>query len=276
MSNAILIRDDTGLRFFEQGEGPAVIFQHGLGGDEAQMAQNFPANLRCRRLTLECRGHGGSNLGSPRPFSFAMFANDIVAAADQAGVERFIAGGVSMGAALALRLACRHPDRVTGLILVRPAWTFEAAPSNLAPIAEVAQLVHSHSVAEARSIFEHSHTAARLKIEAPDNLNSLLGYFDRPDIAGFADVLNDISKDGPGVTQQQVAALAIPTLVIGNEEDAIHPMPIAQALAAVIPGAEFRQVTAKASDKDRHFAEVQDAVTAFLHTHFNIANGASS
>lgn len=276
MSHAMLIRDDAQLRLFERGEGSPVIFQHGLGGDEAQMAQNFPAALRCRRLTLECRGHGGSSLGSPRPFSFAMFADDIVAAADQAGVERFIAGGVSMGAALALRLACRHPDRVTGLILVRPAWTFEAAPSNLAPIAEVAQLVHSHSVAEARSIFEQSQTAGQLRIEAPDNLNSLLGYFDRADITDFADVLNDIAKGGPGVTQQQAAALAIPTLVIGNKEDAIHPLPAALTLAAAIPGAAFRQVISKGSDKDRHFAEVQDAIAAFLHTHFNISNGAFS
>ncbi len=276
MSHAMLVRDDAELRFFDHGEGPAVIFQHGLGGNEAQVAQTFPAALRCRRLTLECRGHGGSGLGSPRPFSFAMFADDILAAADHAGVERFVAGGISMGAGLALRLACRHPDRVTGLVLVRPAWTFEAAPSNLAPIAEVAQLVHSHSVAEARSIFERSQTAARLRIEAPDNLNSLLGYFDRTDIARFADVLGDIANDGLGVSESNAAALAIPTLVIGNEQDAIHPLSAAQAVAAAIPGAEFRQVTSKASDKDHHFAEVLTAIAAFLHTHFNIANGASS
>jgi pimeloyl-ACP methyl ester carboxylesterase len=276
MAHLTLRRDDVKLRVFVRGEGPAVVFQHGLGGDEAQVAQTFPASLSCRRLTLECRGHGGSDLGNDRPFSFAMFADDVIAAADQAGVERFVAGGISMGAGLALRLAARHPDRVRGLILVRPAWTFDKAPPNMRPITDVAQLICSHPLAEARSFFERSQTAARLKIEAPDNLNSLLGYFDRPDITRFAEVLEAIASDGPGVSEPEAAALAIPTLVIGNEMDAIHPLSVAHAVADAIPGATFRQVTPKAGDKDRHFAEVQAAIAAFLSSHFDIQNGASS
>jgi pimeloyl-ACP methyl ester carboxylesterase len=276
MTVATLERGGALLKIFDRGQGPAVVFQHGLGGDEAQVAQTFPGSLPCRRLTLECRGHGRSSLGGKRPFSFAMFADDIVVAAEQAGIERFVAGGISMGAGLALRLAIRHPDRVSGLLLVRPAWAFSAAPENLAPIAEVARLVRSHPLAEARANFERSQTAVRLKVEAPDNLNSLLGYFDRPDILRFAEVLEDISSDGPGVSEQDAAALAIPTLVIGNALDAIHPLPMAQALAAAIPGAAFRIVTPKASDKNRHFAEVQAAIAAFLHSHFDIPNGASS
>jgi pimeloyl-ACP methyl ester carboxylesterase len=276
MAHLTLRRDDAKLRVFVRGEGPAVVFQHGLGGDEAQVAQTFPASLSCRRLTLECRGHGGSDLGNDRPFSFAMFADDVIAAADQAGVERFVAGGISMGAGLALRLAARHPDRVRGLILVRPAWTFDKAPPNMRPITDVAQLICSHPLAEARSIFERSQTAARLKIEAPDNLNSLLGYFDRPDITRFAEVLEAIAADGPDVSEQDAGALAIPTLVIGNVLDAIHPLLMGRTLAAAIRGAVFRQVTPKASDKDRHFAEVQAAITAFLSSHFDIQNGASS
>jgi pimeloyl-ACP methyl ester carboxylesterase len=276
MAHTTLRRDDAKLRVFDHGEGLAVVFQHGLGGDEAQVAQTFPLAAGVRRLTLECRGHGGSDLGSGRPFSFAMFADDVIAAADQACVERFVAGGISMGAGLALRLATRHPDRVRGLILVRPAWTFDKAPPNMRPITEVAQLICTHPPGEARSIFERSQTASRLKIEAPDNLNSLLGYFDRPDITRFAEVLEAIASDGPDVSEQDAAALAIPTLVIGNELDAIHPLGAAHALADAIPGATFRQVTPKARDKDRHFAEVQAAITTFLSSHFDTQNGAYS
>lgn len=269
-------RSDAALRVVDLGQGPAVVFQHGLGGDAAQVAQTFPASLSCRRLTVECRGHGGSSLGSKRPFSFAMFADDIIAAADRAGLERFVAGGISMGAGLALHLACRHPDRVDGLVLVRPAWLFERAPMNLAPIVEVARLIRTHDVEQARTTFAQSKTATRLEIEAPDNLNSLLGYFDRPDIAAFAEVLEDISSGGPDVSEQDAAALAIPTLVVGNEMDAIHPLLIAQELAAKIPDAVFRQVTPKARDTDRHFAEVQAAIAAFLNTNFDIRNGTFS
>ena len=133
MPAAALRRDDASLQVFDRGNGPAVVFQHGLGGDEAQVAQVFPDDAGWRRLTVECRGHGGSTLGSTRPFGFAMFADDVLAAADDAGLDRFAVGGISMGAAIALRLAVRHPDRVAGLVLVRPAWAFAAGAGQPAP-----------------------------------------------------------------------------------------------------------------------------------------------
>ncbi|RUV26747.1 alpha/beta hydrolase, partial [Mesorhizobium sp. M1A.F.Ca.IN.022.04.1.1] len=49
-----LLRDGATLHMTDTGEGLAVVFQHGLGGGEAQVAQTFPAGFR--RITLECRG----------------------------------------------------------------------------------------------------------------------------------------------------------------------------------------------------------------------------
>ncbi|RWF64061.1 MAG: alpha/beta hydrolase [Mesorhizobium sp.] len=267
---ATLLRDDAALQVSEHGDGLAVIFQHGLGGGEAQVAQAFPSWPRLRRLTLECRGHGASGLGSSRPFSLSMFADDVLAAADQADLDRFVAGGISMGAAIATRLACRHPDRVAGLLLVRPAWTFDSAPDNMRPIAEAAGLILSHGPDKARAIFAQSETAARLKRDAPDNFASLFGYFERPDAAPFAQVLADIAADGPGVSASDAAVLGIPTLVIGNAMDAVHPLPAARTLAAAIPGAIFAEISPKALDSVRHFAELQAEINTFLHAHFNI------
>jgi len=256
-------RDDTELAVYETGKGLPVVFQHGLGGDEAQVAQNAPTSA-IHRLTLECRGHGTSSLGNARPFSIRMFAEDVLAAATEYGFDRFIIGGISMGAAIALHLAHHHAQRIAGLVLVRPAWTFEASPGNLAPIRTVAALIHSHPIEEAKRRFIVSETGRWFASEAPDNFSSLLGYFDRPDAVAFASVLADIASDGPDVPQAAAAALAMPTLVIGNHQDAIHPLSCAQTLANVIPGASFVEVTAKAVDKNRHFAEVQDAIAHFF------------
>ncbi|WP_338112433.1 hypothetical protein [Rhizobium gallicum] len=78
-------RDDTDLSVHDCGTGNALVFQHGLGGSEAQVAQVLPQGLDWRRITTECRGHGSSTLGTRRPFSIAMFAADVVAAADERG-----------------------------------------------------------------------------------------------------------------------------------------------------------------------------------------------
>ncbi|TGP92748.1 MULTISPECIES: alpha/beta hydrolase [unclassified Mesorhizobium] len=265
----IMLRDDAALRVFDTGQGLPIVSQHGLGGDAAQVALNFPDSPSRRRLTVECRAQGGASAGSKRPFSIAMFADDVMNAADAAGMERFVAGGISMGAAIALHLAARHPDRVSGLVLVRPAWAFDAAPQNMRPYVEVAQLINRLPVDEARAAFTSSATAARFRDEAPDNLASLLSFFARENATVFAEVMQAIANDGPGVTRAEAAGLAMPTLVIGSGIDLVHPLATARELAQTIPNAAFAEVSPKATDKDRHFAEIRAAIGGFLDRNFN-------
>ena len=164
--------DRDGVRFsaFDLGAGPAVVFQHGLGGDAAQVAEVFPDGNGLRRLTLECRGQGGSEPGAPSSFSIANFASDVLAFCDARRVERFAVGGISMGAAIALRIAVVAPERVTSLVLARPAWLWGSAPPNMRPFAEVGALLRWPDRGAARAAFERSETARRLAEYAPDNL----------------------------------------------------------------------------------------------------------
>jgi len=264
MSWSRLARDDAQLRVFDGGSGFPVVFQHGLGGDEAQVRGNFPDEPAVRRLTVECRAQGESSAGSTRPFSIAMFADDVLAATEAHDAQRFVAGGISMGAAIALRLAVRHPDRVAALILARPAWVDTAAPENMRPYAEVAALLARMSPSDAKAAFEASATGRLLAREAPDNLVSLLCFFDRPDPALTARLLADIAADGPGVTGGDLAAIRVPTLVIGHGVDFAHPLAHAEALAARIPGARLAVIPPKATDKAGHVAAFRAAVATFL------------
>jgi pimeloyl-ACP methyl ester carboxylesterase len=261
MTGFALRRDDALLNGVDSGVGDlAVVFQHGLGGSDAQVAENFPDTPRYRRLTLECRGHGRSSPGSVRPFSIRMFADDVLAASDARGVGRFVAGGISLGAAIALHLAVRHPARVCALILGRPAWIAESAPANMRPYAEVAKALREH----AGQSFAVSDTARMLAREAPDNLASLLGFFERPDTRLTADLLEQIARDGPGVSRDDLAALRLPTLVIGHGIDHAHPLAVGRELAASIPGARFCEIPPKATRKTEHIAALRAAIDAFL------------
>jgi len=242
----------------DTGAGLPVVFQHGLGADQTQCAEAFPSNPGLRRVTLNCPAR------KARPFSIAGFAADVLEACDSLGVGRFVAGGISMGAAIALRLAVAVPDRVLGLALVRPAWLWEAAPATLRPYAEVAAALRAHGPRAGRVAFAGGATAARLARAAPDNLASLLSFFDRADPDGTAHLLADIAADGPGVTPAQVARLRVPALVVGQARDEVHPIQLARALADAIPGATFAEVVPKASDKARHLADLRDRLGAFL------------
>ena len=260
MSWFTLQRDEATLRGWDGGEGLPVIFQHGLGGDEAQVAEVFPDGQGIRRLTLECRGQGKSSLGNANEISIANFAGDILAFADSRGVDRFVIGGISMGAAIAMRVTIKNPTRVRALILARPAWLWGAAPENMKPFVEVASCLRQRTLED----FESSATAQRLAREAPDNLASLRKFFSVKDREATATLLATIAGDGPGVNEAEVRAIAVPTLIIGHKIDAVHPLEFARTLASKIAGSQFVEITPKATDKPRHVAEFRTNVAQFL------------
>ena len=109
---ASFIRQRVSLTYHDVGTGIPVLFQHGLGGDEAQVAEVYPDNPPTRRITLECRGQGGSSFGPAERFSIATFADDLDALAERLGLGAVVTGGISMGAAIALRLAVHKSGRV--------------------------------------------------------------------------------------------------------------------------------------------------------------------
>jgi pimeloyl-ACP methyl ester carboxylesterase len=260
MSWFTLQRDEVLLRGWDGGEGLPVIFQHGLGGDEAQVAEVFPDANGIRRITLECRGQGKSTLGDPRGLSIANFADDILAFADSRGVDRFVIGGISMGAAIALRIAVKNPARVRALILARPAWVWDPAPANMKPFIEVASYLQQRTVND----FEASATAQRLAREAPDNLVSLKKFFSVKDREATTTLLATIAGDSPDVSEAEVRTIAVPTLIIGHKIDAVHPLEFAMTLASRIAGSQFVEITPKATDKPKHVAEFRKHVAQFL------------
>jgi pimeloyl-ACP methyl ester carboxylesterase len=79
-----------------------------------------------------------------------------------------------------------------------------------------------------------------------------------------AELLTRISRDGPGVSEAQLAALALPTLVIGHGEDVIHPMAHARALAAAIPGARCLEIPPKARGREAYEAAFRTGLSRFL------------
>jgi pimeloyl-ACP methyl ester carboxylesterase len=246
------------------GTGMPVLFQHGLCGDAGQTAEVFPPDIGLRCITLECRGHGGSEAGDVAAFSIVRYADDIAEFIAARRLAPLVIGGISMGAAVAMRLAATRPDLVRGLVIARPAWSAHAAPANMQPNAEVGELLSSMRPEAARQAFAAGSTAQRLAAESPDNLASLMGFFSREPIAVTAALLSSISRDGPGIDADQLRRIAVPTLVIATRMDVVHPLSMAEELSRLIPHARLTEITPKGVDRKMYVAEFRDALDDFL------------
>ena len=256
--------DGCRLVYAERGEGPAVLWQHGLGATRAQPDEVFPDAPARRRITLECRGHGESELGDPAALSIARFADDALELLDHLGVERATVGGISLGAAIAMRLGALRPQRVTGMILARPAWVDAKFPPPQRLNALAGALLRDFGAAEGKKRMAAVPEFVALQAASPDNAASLLGYFDRPRPETTVALLTHIPRDGPGVQRATLQAVRVPTLVIANGEDVVHPVGYAEDLAALIPSARLTIVTSKTVDRAAYVREFRTAVAGFL------------
>lgn len=101
-----------------QGSGPALLLAHGAGGG---IAGNFGPVLDdlAQDHTLigpHYPGAGGTPVATA-PLDLDELADTLVASAVARGHETFVVLGESLGAAVAVRAAARHAERVTGLVL---------------------------------------------------------------------------------------------------------------------------------------------------------------
>jgi pimeloyl-ACP methyl ester carboxylesterase len=95
-----------------------------------------------------------------------------------------------------------------------------------------------------------------------------LGQFIHPRAAETVAKLERIPRDQPCHDLRQVEAISVPTLVLANQQDPIHPFVYGQALAARIPGAEFRELTPKSVNLKRYEQETQEIIGDFLMRRF--------
>ena len=257
--------DVDGVRLAVHGDFAArtMVFQHGLCGAAAQPREVFPPDSGFQMVTMECRGHGVSEAGPTDQLSIARFSADLIALIDARAMAPVVIGGISMGAAIASRIAVIRPDLVAGLVLARPAWLIDPAPPNLQPNALAGQLM-LNDPATARAQFDASDIARTLQQTSPDNLSSIRSFFDRGPLDITAQLLSRIARDGPGMSAAQLASIAVPTLIIGTDRDFVHPLDYAHSLAALIPGAQLTTVTAKSTDASQYRHEFQAALSHFL------------
>jgi len=229
---------DAEIHYEAHGEGPAVVFAHGAGGNAASWWAQVPAFVAAghRVITFDHRAFGRSRCAGEH-FDPAEFPADLRAILDAAGVERAALVCQSMGGWTGLPFALAWPERVSALVLCGTPgglWT-EAVAASFAGIAS--------RMARDGGIVGPGGAAlgATYRAAHPE------GEFLYDQIAGFNVGLEPGAVGriaGVRVTADALAGFATPTLVISGDEDVLFTPDALASVAAAIPGARLERLTA--------------------------------
>lgn len=260
-----------GLSFHyrEAGEGTPFVFQHGLSSDISQPFSLFQPHRGFRLLAFDCRGHGKTcPFGDLAKISLATFADDLRAFLDHADIDRAVIGGISMGAAVALNFALRYPRRVRGLVLARPAWLEAPNPWNVEHFSQVTRLIREHGGPAGLALYKATEAYQQVLQASPAVAATLAAQFEAPNGLQSAALVDRIINDRPQGDRNAWGKIRVPTLVLANQQDPVHPFEYGQALAEAIPDAWFREIAPKSVSPQRHAVEMQRSLKEFLDAYF--------
>ncbi|KAA0083392.1 alpha/beta hydrolase [Mycolicibacterium sp. P9-64] len=247
-----------------------LVLLHGLGADHKQPL-DLITGVDTDGFTVlapDVRAHGESlAIGEPADFRFDSLVHDLRALMDRLGQVNKPAHivGISMGAAVALRTALSPDFCVRSLTLIRPAFTDVPLPRNLRVMADIGELLGAGAdTSAARVQFAESQQYRDVAAISPLAGESLLRQFDAPLAVARSVRLRSVPRNRAYARAQELASISVSTLVIGTENDPVHPYDLARKWSYAIPDAQFATVPPRDRDPVATSGEQRERVGAHL------------
>jgi 3-oxoadipate enol-lactonase len=231
--------DGLTINYDVQGEGEPLLLIPYTSADHACYAFQLPAyteHFSC--IALDLPGSGESDK-PPGPYSTEGYADQVAAFLGAIGVERAHVAGMSLGAAVAIHLAARHPGRVRSLSL-HSGW--HATDDYLKTVVEQWRTLASAlpTVADVviQGIFPWCFTP-EMYVERPELVAALVDFVRgrpaQPVDAFLAQTDAVIAHDASAV----LGVVDAPTLITVGARDLACSTRFAQALQSGIAGSEL-------------------------------------
>lgn len=263
----------------------SFVLLHGLGADRRQPLDLFGPVLAAggdvrpdELVAPDVRAHGASPLvGGPADFALDRLADEVAAGiAAELGDDASRGGnaarrpvtlvGISMGAAIALRIALRGLLPVQRAVFVRPAFGDASLPPNLRAFPVIGELLREHGPRVGADRFVRTEPYLRVAGASPLGGRGLLAQFQATDAARRAIRLVEIPRNRAFASDAELGGLAsrgIRSLVVGAPRDPVHPFEIAERWAAGL-GAELARVPARDEGQAEQTAAMRDTVAGWL------------
>ncbi|MBQ6477910.1 MAG: alpha/beta hydrolase [Erysipelotrichaceae bacterium] len=236
------------------------IFLHGLGGSTLQIEKLYEPIDDVSLILLNQEGHGNSEYNYSN-LSFDQLADDVIDLLDHLHVKKTYLAGISMGAAVALNLAIRHPERVRKLLLIRNAWVDQ-------PIREEIRSVY-RDLADAlknkdREQFLNSDGYRYVRDISEYTRNSFLKPFEEEYNVRVYEKYLAIPKLVPIRSADDLKKLTMPVEIVACRNDLCHPYEYGIRLHELIPESGFTEVPDKDTDPKAHERMINDMIRKMI------------
>jgi len=197
------------------GAGDPVLLIHG-GLGHADIWSNQVADLMKDHLVIvaDSRGHGRSSR-TEEPFGYDLMASDYLALLDYLKIDKVDLVGWSDGGIIGLDMAMSHPERLDHLYAQAANITTDGVDPSVAEDA----VFNAYIERMAGDYAKMSPT--------PDQFD------------GFVAQIGEMWATQPNWTDEQVAAITVPTAVVSGDHDEAILRPHTEKIAALIPGSQL-------------------------------------
>jgi 3-oxoadipate enol-lactonase len=226
-----LAYEDTG------GDGPVVVFVHGLGGTAYGWWSQLAAcrTRGYRGIAYDQRGAGLSDKPAG-PYSVEGWAGDVQRVLEELGIERAALVGHSVGCMVVEHAALRLGDRAWALALCGGA--LEWRPEAAAVFEQRAKLARSGKMDQIAATVATTGLSERARAENPVVLGLMLNMIAANEPEAYA-ACTDATGAGKMREPERVRT---PTLAFAGSEDPVTPPDFARAIAAAVQRGESAAV----------------------------------
>ena len=226
---------EISLWYERVGDGPAILFVHGIFGDaDAWTDQSARLSKRYTCVRYDRRGYTRSTRGSAT-VTDALHADDAAALIEALGLAPCLVVGSSSGAAITVDVALRHSRLLRGVVLSEPPLFSIDPDAGQAFMSEVGPRIEEAMAAGGPP----AGVDVFMSTVCP-GLWSIVDDDRKADYCANADMgFTDLQSPSLDTTLADLAGVAVPALVLSG--GASHPSfrSVAHRLATALPDARF-------------------------------------
>jgi pimeloyl-ACP methyl ester carboxylesterase len=222
--------EGTELFVREVGDGPTLLFIHGMCGDAdvwLDQQQRLSEGYRC--VAYDRRGHTRSPFGTGIR-TVEAHADDAAALIDGLGLAPVVIVGSSGGARIGLDMTRRFAPRLRGAVLSEPALIPLSADGGKSFIARVGPALGAAATPQAAVDAFFMQVDPHLWTRLPDERKDAYR-------ANHVELFGDLEMPTYAPTDDELAAITVPTrFLVGAESEPVFGE-IVRRVAAIVPGA---------------------------------------